>query len=115
MQAVQHNVPSGLKPGTDKLAAAIQKPAAGKLSAQSVMAAQASGRGRGGRGVAAGRDSRLHSPDGNQGAADRGRGRGRGRGKTSKLSAAAAPAGRSLRSRNKEAIPDPTGSADATS
>ncbi|DBA77854.1 TPA: hypothetical protein ACH3X1_009208 [Trebouxia sp. C0004] len=61
---------SGLKPGTDKLTAAIQMPAAKKLSAQSVMAAQSSGRGRGGHGVAA-----AHGRAGNHGETDRGRGR----------------------------------------
>ncbi|DBA74081.1 TPA: hypothetical protein ACH3X1_010893 [Trebouxia sp. C0004] len=86
---------SAHKPGTDKLAAAMQKPAAKKLSAQSVMAAQSSG--RGGRSAAAGRD-------GNHGAAGRGRSRGRCRGSSSKLYAAAAP--RNLRSRYNKAIAD---------
>ena len=36
---------------TDKLAAAIQKPAAKQQSAQSVMAAQSNGKGTGGRGA----------------------------------------------------------------
>lgn len=76
LHAVQHNVPSGHRPGTNKLYIAI-------AAAQSITASQSNSKGTGGS-----------WRDGNHGAA--------GRGRSAKTCPAAAP--RNLRSRNNKGV-----------